>query len=42
MELSEKNIIVLAEDGFEDMEALYPIFRLREEGVKSNCNWNGE
>ena len=34
MELSEKGIIVLAEDGFEDMEALYPIFRLREEGVR--------
>ena len=34
MELSEKSIIVLAEDGFEDMEALYPIFRLREEGIR--------
>lgn len=34
MELSDKSIIVLAEDGFEDMEAIYPILRLREEGIK--------
>lgn len=34
MELGDKSIIVLAEDGFEDMETIYPILRLREEGVK--------
>lgn len=34
METSEKSIVVLAEDEFEDMELLYPLFRLREEGIR--------
>jgi protease I len=34
MKFSDKSIIVLAEDGFEDMEAIYPILRLREEGIR--------
>ena len=28
-----KNVLVLAADLFEDMELLYPVYRLREEGV---------
>ena len=31
--LSEKRVLVLAADLFEDMELLYPAYRLREEGV---------
>ncbi len=31
---SEKSVLVLAADLFEDMELLYPVYRLREEGVK--------
>jgi protease I len=33
MSLSERKVLVLAADLFEDMELLYPVFRLREEGV---------
>ena len=33
MSLSDRMVLVLAADLFEDMELLYPVFRLREEGV---------
>ncbi|HEY7042417.1 MAG TPA: type 1 glutamine amidotransferase domain-containing protein [Nocardioidaceae bacterium] len=33
MSLDERKVLVLAADLFEDMELLYPVFRLREEGV---------
>jgi protease I len=33
MSLTERKVLVLAADLFEDMELLYPVFRLREEGV---------
>ncbi|MFZ0664863.1 MAG: type 1 glutamine amidotransferase domain-containing protein [Acidimicrobiales bacterium] len=33
MSLSDRRVLVLAADLFEDMELLYPLFRLREEGV---------
>jgi protease I len=33
MSLAERTVLVLAADLFEDMELLYPVFRLREEGV---------
>jgi protease I len=33
MALGERSVLVLAADMFEDMELLYPVFRLREEGV---------
>ena len=33
MALDERKVLVLAADLFEDMELLYPVFRLREEGV---------
>ena len=33
MPLADKRVLVLAADLFEDMELLYPVFRLREEGV---------
>jgi deglycase len=33
MSLSERKVLVLAADLFEDMELLYPVFRLREEGA---------
>lgn len=33
MTLSDRSTLVLAADLFEDMELLYPVFRLREEGV---------
>lgn len=33
MSLEERTVLVLAADLFEDMELLYPVFRLREEGV---------
>jgi protease I len=33
MALPERKVLVLAADLFEDMELLYPVFRLREEGV---------
>lgn len=32
-ELSETRVLILAADDFEDMELLYPLYRLREEGV---------
>jgi protease I len=32
--LSERKVLVLAADLFEDMELLYPVYRLREEGVE--------
>src|ERR1700709_1352258 len=31
MSLAEKKVLILAADLFEDMELLYPLFRLREE-----------
>jgi protease I len=31
--LTDKKVLVLAADLFEDMELLYPVYRLREEGV---------
>jgi protease I len=31
--LSGRNVLVMAADLFEDMELLYPVYRLREEGV---------
>ncbi|MGH8939386.1 MAG: type 1 glutamine amidotransferase domain-containing protein [Actinomycetes bacterium] len=34
MPLAERKVLVLAADLFEDMELLYPVFRLREEGVE--------
>ena len=33
MKLTEKRVVVLVEDQYEDMEAWYPILRLREEGA---------
>lgn len=33
MELADKKVLVLAADLFEDMELLYPVYRLREEDV---------
>jgi protease I len=33
MALTGKKVLILAADLFEDMELLYPLFRLREEGV---------
>lgn len=33
MSLAEKSVLLLAADLFEDMELLYPLYRLREEGV---------
>lgn len=32
-ELSDTSVLILAADLFEDMELLYPLFRLREDGV---------
>lgn len=32
-ELSDTRVLILAADLFEDMELLYPLYRLREEGV---------
>ena len=34
MALSDKKVLVLAADLFEDTELLYPLYRLREEGVR--------
>ena len=34
MSLADKKVLVLAADLFEDMELLYPVFRLREEQVE--------
>jgi protease I len=31
--LSKKRVLILAADAFEDMELLYPLYRLQEEGV---------
>jgi protease I len=31
--LAQRKVLILAADGFEDMELLYPLFRLREEDV---------
>jgi len=33
MALSDKHVLILAADLFEDMELLYPLYRLKEEGV---------
>jgi protease I len=33
MTLADKAVLILAADLFEDMELLYPLYRLREEGV---------
>jgi protease I len=33
MSLSDRRVLVFAADLFEDMELLYPVYRLREEGV---------
>src|SRR6266567_1213012 len=33
MAISDKTVLMLAADLFEDMELLYPLYRLREEGV---------
>ena len=33
MPTAERRVLVLAADLFEDMELLYPVFRLREEGI---------
>ena len=33
MSLADKKVLVLAADLFEDVELLYPVYRLREEGV---------
>ena len=33
MALRDRHVLILAADLFEDMELLYPLFRLREEGV---------
>ena len=35
MSLSDKQIAILAEDGYEDLELWYPKIRLEEEGVKT-------
>lgn len=34
MALDTKHVLILAADRFEDMELLYPLYRLREEGVQ--------
>jgi protease I len=34
MDLSGRRVLLLAADLFEDMELLYPLYRLREEGVE--------
>lgn len=34
MEMVDKNVILLAEDEFEDIELIYPLLRLREEGIR--------
>src|SRR4028119_206653 len=34
MPLADRKVLVLAAELFEDMELLYPVFRLREEGVE--------
>ena len=31
--LAQRKVLILAADDFEDMELLYPLFRLREEDV---------
>src|SRR5436309_13325012 len=33
MESAQRTVLLLAADQFEDMELLYPLYRLREEGV---------
>jgi protease I len=33
MDLSQRSVLLLAADDFEDMELLYPLYRLQEEGV---------
>ncbi|HWR46712.1 MAG TPA: DJ-1/PfpI family protein [Pseudonocardiaceae bacterium] len=33
MSLADKKVVVLAADLFEDIELLYPVYRLREENV---------
>jgi len=33
MAISDKTVLMLAADLFEDMELLYPLYRLGEEGV---------
>ena len=33
MALSQRKVLLLAADDFEDMELLYPLYRLAEEGV---------
>ena len=33
MVLAQRKVLILAADDFEDMELLYPLFRLREEDV---------
>jgi protease I len=33
MDLSQRRVLILAADDFEDMELLYPLYRLAEEGV---------
>ena len=33
MVLSQRKVLILAADDFEDMELLYPLYRLDEEGV---------
>ena len=33
MELTQRRVLMLAADDFEDMELLYPLYRLAEEGV---------
>ena len=33
MVLTQRKVLILAADDFEDMELLYPLFRLREEDV---------
>jgi len=33
MDLSDKKVLILAADLFEDMELLYPVYRIREEGA---------
>jgi protease I len=34
MVLAQRRVLILAADDFEDMELLYPLYRLREEGVE--------
>ncbi|MGH3189839.1 MAG: hypothetical protein ACRDPY_07590 [Streptosporangiaceae bacterium] len=33
MDLTQRRVLMLAADDFEDMELLYPLYRLAEEGV---------